>query len=197
MEIIKLTLGAYGEHTYLVNDGDFCCVVDPEESGGRIADTLALKGWTPQAILLTHTHFDHLGGVPELSASIPLYVHEAEARFVPGRNGETGFPFEKAFMIGNPVVPIRDGDAVGPFRFVHLPGHSPGSGAYVAEGHVFSGDSMFVMGVPRLEFVHGDAETYVSYSIPRMRALDPEAILHAGHGTEGCVRSGIPSENLF
>lgn len=191
MEIVKLTLGAYDEHTYLINDGAFCAVIDPEESGGQIAKALAERGWSPDVILLTHAHFDHLRGVNELPPGIPLYAHSLDAPYVPGRNLELGEPFAKEQTIDREIRALEDGDAIGPFLVAHMPGHSPGSVLYIAPGHVFSGDSLFVHGRPFLAFPLSDEQAYAA-ALERMRGeLDRESRLHAGHGTEGTVKEGL------
>ena len=191
MEIVRLTLGPFAVHTYIVKEGDFCAVIDPEENNGEIEAALRGRGWTPTDILLTHTHIDHLRGVNGLPETAALHVHEAEAHLVHGRNTDVGFPFAKSRTIDRPVTPFVEGVTIGPFTVIHTPGHSPGGSLFVAPGHVFSGDSMFVMGITKLDAPLSDVPAYMR-SIQTMYALDGNARLHAGHGADGFVRDGIP-----
>lgn len=193
MEIVKLTLGPYAEHTYIVKEGDYCAVIDPEMNDGEIVAALEERGWVPNDILLTHAHLDHVRGVNGLPESATLRAHEADAPFVRGTNEEIGGPFVKEEPITRPVVPLRDGDTVGPFTVIHAPGHSPGCCLYVAPGHVFSGDTMFVRGVPMLDFPLADRRAYLETLRGKLCRLDMDARLHAGHGSEGLVRDGIPA----
>ncbi|MCL2810426.1 MAG: MBL fold metallo-hydrolase [Clostridia bacterium] len=190
MEIVKLTLGPYATHTYLVKEDDFCAVIDPEINDGEIIAVLGQRGWALTDILITHAHFDHVRGVNGLPAAT-LRIHEADAPYLLPRNEELGMPFLKEEAITRPVVPFKNGGKIGPFTVLHMPGHSPGSAVFVAPGHVFSGDSMFVHGVPALDFVLSDRGAYMG-SLQAARALDQNARLHAGHGGEGLVRDGIP-----
>ena len=191
MEIVKLTLGPYATHTYLVKEGDFCAVIDPEINNGEIAAALDARGWSLTDILVTHAHFDHVRGVNGLPAAT-LRIHEAEATYLLSRNEDMGMPFCKEEAITRPAVPFQNGEKIGPFTVLHMPGHSPGSAVFVAQGHVFSGDSMFAHGVPGLDFPLSDRRAYMG-SLQAARALDQDARLHAGHGGEGTVRDGIPA----
>jgi len=191
MEIVKLTLGPYATHTYLVKEGDFCAVIDPEINDGQIVAALDARGWLLTDILITHAHFDHVRGVNGLPAAT-LRIHEADAPYLLPRNEEMGMPFYKEEVITRPVVPFKDGARIGPFAVLHMPGHSPGSAVFVAPGHVFSGDSMFVHGAAGLDFPLSDRRAYMG-SLQAARALDQDAQLHAGHGGEGTVQKGIPA----
>jgi len=191
MEIIRFTFGPHATHTYLVREGGFCAVIDPEINGGEIVAALDARGWTLTDILITHAHFDHVRGVNGLPGAA-LRIHEADAPYLPGRNDDMPMPFCKEEAIARPVIPFKNGDAIGPFTVLHMPGHSPGSALFVAPGHVFSGDSLFVHGVPGLDFPLSDRRAYLR-SLQAARALDQGARLHAGHGGEGRVRDGIPA----
>jgi len=191
MDIVKLTLGPYATNTYLVKEGGFCAVIDPETNDGEIADALETRGWTLTDILITHAHFDHVRGVNGLPAAT-LRIHEDDVPYLLARNDKLAMPFCKEEAIGRPAVPFKDGKKIGPFTVLHMPGHSPGSAMFVAPGHVFSGDSLFVYGVPRLDFPLSDRLAYMR-SLQAARTLDQDAQLHAGHGAQGTVREGIPA----
>ncbi len=191
MQIVKLTLGPYDEHCYIVKEGNFCAVIDPEINDGEILCALAERGWELTDILITHAHHDHVRGVNGLPKSAALRIHEADAPYLTGTNEAVGGPFVKEDPIARPFVTFRGGDIIGPFTVMHVPGHSPGCCLFIAPGHIFSGDSLFVRGRPMLAFPLSDIRAY-ALSLEKMRALDPEARLHAGHGEEGCLREALP-----
>ena len=70
LNIHTLTLGTYGTNCYIVNDSasKTCCVIDPGYTPEKILDEVNALGLTVEAILLTHGHFDHVGGVKEIAA---------------------------------------------------------------------------------------------------------------------------------
>jgi glyoxylase-like metal-dependent hydrolase (beta-lactamase superfamily II) len=191
MEVVKLTLGSYSTHTYLVKDADFCCVIDPEINDGAIVRALDARGWNLTDILVTHAHFDHVRGINKLPQGAKLWIHEADAPYLAGRNEEIGDPFLKDEPITRPFTAFLDGDKIGPFTAMHFPGHSPGCALFICPGHIFAGDSLFVRGVPMLDFTLGDRAAY-RHSLRRIGELDREALLHAGHGDEGVLREALP-----
>jgi hydroxyacylglutathione hydrolase len=115
-------------------------VVDPSETE-PVAAALAKEGRTLGAILCTHHHGDHVGGVPglvERARSMAVYGHESETSRIP-----------------EITAPLADGATfrVGAIsvRAMHVPGHTTGALAYVVgERAVFTGDTMFVAGCGRL-----------------------------------------------
>ena len=77
LNIHTLTLGAYGTNCYIVHDSasETCCVIDPGYTPEKILDEVNALGLTVEAILLTHGHFDHVGGVKEIAAETGCDVY--------------------------------------------------------------------------------------------------------------------------
>ncbi len=84
-----------------------------------------------------------------------------------------------------PTRLVQDGDLIGPFRVLHVPGHTPGSVAFLdeSERRVYSGDTLFAGGVGRTDLPGGDGEA-LSRSLRRLLALDGGLRVHPGHGNE-------------
>ena len=115
MEINVLPLGQLGTNCYVFyqKGGSKCGVVDPGGQGEQLAQWLKDKGLTPEAVLLTHGHFDHILGIPGLRAAwpeLPIYCHPAD--FGEGETtGLFGQRFPTVSSFGN-ITPYRRGDRV-------------------------------------------------------------------------------------
>ena len=165
-----------------------CAVIDPGEEGGRIIAFLDQLKLYPRYIVLTHGHFDHIGAVPALAArygaSAEIAIHKADAEYL----GSDAYPVHRhSFSIatGSPAyldavwedMPppgrlLAEGDTIGPFTVLHLPGHTPGCiGLWdKKEGVLFSGDTLFCGNYGRSDLPGGNEEQLFS-SLKRLCAL--------------------------
>jgi hydroxyacylglutathione hydrolase len=152
---------------YLVVDGDRAAVVDPSEAA-PIEAALAREGATLAAIWLTHHHFDHVGGVAKLAASRPGLEVVAGTVDAPKISGVTRA--------------VGDGDTVAmagvTARVLTNPGHTLGAVSYLAEGAVFTGDTLFGAGCGKV--FEGDPET-MHASLVKLAALPPATRVYFGH----------------
>jgi len=191
LDVEMLTVGQVAENTFLVRraGSDRLLVVDPGDEAERILAAIEATGATAEAILLTHTHFDHIGAVAPVAKATgaPVYVPEIEKpvladimAYVPWE----GFgPFESH----DAEETVAGGEALDlaglELDVIFTPGHSPGHVTYSVRGEdaIFSGDVLFQGSVGRVDLPGGDWPTLLD-SIGRLLDSHPEeTVVHPGH----------------
>ncbi len=185
MEVRSLTVGPLAENAYLVWQGAKGVLVDPGDEAGRILEAVRAAGFTPEAILLTHAHFDHLGAVAPLAEALglPVYLHAAD---LPLYQRAPEIAAGWGLTVPPPPEPagfLDQGDEVFGLAVLHLPGHSPGHLAFyrAEDGFVLSGDLLFRGGIGRYDLPGAD-RTALFASLRRLLALPGATRVLPGHG---------------
>ena len=179
IKIRMLPLGAYQTNTYLVweENSPTCVVIDPGYEPDTILDEAKKLGKEITAVLLTHGHFDHVGGVRELAAETgcPVYLHEAELSMPPQMTAGPLF-YTNTYGEGDFV------EAAGlSFKVLHTPGHTPGSICLLCENAMFSGDTLFWGSCGRTDLPGGSWAT-IRKSLLRLAELSGDYDVYPGHG---------------
>jgi hydroxyacylglutathione hydrolase len=141
-------------------------VVDPGEAG-PVLDAVASRGLDLVAIIVTHHHHDHVGGIAELCARFPVRVIGPGAETIPERTD--------AVAEGDMVTIAELGLSL---QAMLVPGHTLGAIAYYGDGVVFTGDTLFAAGCGRL-FEGTPAQMHASLS--RLADLPGETLVYCGH----------------
>lgn len=186
MHITTLPLGPLGANCYIVSAGACCAVIDPGDNGPALHD--ALRGLTVSAILLTHGHFDHVGGVRALQAETgaPVYLSSHDLCLPAELSG--GLPAEFIDLSQEAASAITVGSIT--FDVLETPGHCPGSVCFWAkdgqEEALFTGDTLFQGSMGRTDFPGGDL-TAMQLSLQRLSQLPPSLAVYPGHGPASTI----------
>lgn len=186
MEITKILSNSFGCNSYIVTaDGKNAVIIDCANED--VFDICAEKGLKPCAVLLTHGHFDHVGGCGKFfKEGVPVYCGENEAPLI--------FSVENRGIFGGVYIPdfeiyktLRDGESITlagvTFNVLHTPGHTAGGVCYVAEDSIFSGDTLFKTGIGRYDLPTGDYKTLIG-SLRKLFSLDGDYKVYCGHGDD-------------
>ena len=167
-------------YLWLLRDGNNAVVVDPGDAG-PVLDYLDREGLTLTAILTTHHHEDHVGGIPALLGRFPVPVFGLDGEPVRGLSN-----------------PLKDGDEFVPpglnmsFRVLAVPGHTLGHGAYYGANLLFCGDTLFGCGCGRL-FEGSPAQMHAS--LARLAVLPADTRVYCAHEyTEANIRFALAVE---
>lgn len=205
MEVRSLTVGPVAENCFVVRceGADRGLIVDPGEEAERILATVDELGIGVDAILLTHTHFDHIGAVAPVAKATgaPVYCPEIEVgvladimAYVPW----SGFgPFE-SYDADETVAGGEHLELAGlAIDVIFTPGHSPGHVTYAIpdEAALFSGDVLFQGSVGRVDLPGGDWPTLFNSIRGLVESYPAETAVYPGHmgtTTLGAERAGNP-----
>jgi hydroxyacylglutathione hydrolase len=184
------TVGQVAENCFLFRgDGsDRAVVVDPGDEAERILGAVDQLGVTVEAILLTHTHFDHIGAVAPVARATgaPVWCPEIETQVLADINSfiPPGFgPFE-SYEADHTVSGGEKLELAGmEIDVIFTPGHSPGHVTYSIpdEEVIFSGDVLFQGSVGRTDLPFGDWPTLLESLRNLIEALPPETKVYPGH----------------
>lgn len=194
MEVTKITVGPISENCFIVKVGEGkAVVIDPGAEGEKIALWLKEHSLTPEKILLTHGHFDHIGAAAFLKEkyNISLYVSEEDECMLNDR--EKSAAVMAPFMEFTPVAADRtfkDGEEIDlgevKAKVLATPGHTKGSVCFIIGDCIFAGDTVFRGSAGRTDLFSGDFREQ-EQSIVKLSKLKGKFKLYCGHGADSTL----------
>lgn len=196
-EVERLVVGPLATNCYILKSDTELAVVDPGGDAELILEKTEEMGGTVKYVINTHGHVDHVAANrPVLDATgAELLIHELDAVML--ERPETSL----AVLMGLRMQPLKPGRtlaeddeiAVGTerLRVIHTPGHTPGGITLIGNGYAFTGDTLFLDSIGRVDFP-GGSEAEMQNSLGRLQALLPrDTMLYPGHNEPGTMARAL------
>jgi glyoxylase-like metal-dependent hydrolase (beta-lactamase superfamily II) len=196
LKIEAFSLGPLQTNAYLLSlpEENRGVIIDPGMNPASLVRRIA--DMRIEAILLTHAHFDHIGGVDEIRnlKGCPVYLHGAEADWLtdPRKNGSARWT-----ELGGPIAcgpaeyELDEGQVLElldvKLKVFHTPGHSPGSVSFLYDKHLFGGDVLFKLSVGRTDLPGGDTNQLLDSIHEKLFKLDDDVTVYPGHGPKTTI----------
>ena len=186
MIIHTIPVGLYQANCYILRDEQSSSglIIDPGDEPEKIKNYINEHSITVSSILLTHAHFDHIMGVQGIKGKIclnkedlPLYENLKMQAQLFGIEAYDPPPVDIFINEGN----IIESDDI-KVEVIHTPGHSPGSCCFKVRNNLFSGDTLFRMGIGRTDMWKGSHNQIIRSINDRLFLLDNTVTVYPGHG---------------
>ena len=184
LDVRAFTVGVFAENAYVVREQGSrrALLVDPGAEAERLIEAIGALGVGVEAILVTHTHIDHIGAVAALArhTGAPVYAPELERDVL--ATGDTRLGTVEAH---EPEETLAGGERLElaglEVDVLFTPGHSAGHLTYALPGALFSGDVLFAGSVGRTDLPGGDFPTLLASVAQLLDGFPPETRVHPGH----------------
>lgn len=192
IDVRMFTVGPVQENAYIVRvkDSDRAVIVDPGDEAERLLQAIDALGIEQlEAILVTHTHFDHIGAVAPVARATgaPVYCPELETQVLANIMDYVPWPGFGPFESYEADHTVKGGEKLAlaglEFEVSYTPGHSPGHVSYALaqDGALFSGDVLFQGSVGRVDLPGGDWPTLLASIDGLIGAYPAETTVYPGH----------------
>lgn len=186
MQVFKIYPQGFAANSYfLTQDEKTAVVIDPAQP--RIADEAKRRGLTVTHVLLTHGHFDHIGGCAALQAEgAKVGCLAKEAPLALGKNNMADYfgghvpPFSVDFTFGDGDILSLDGMQ---FLVIATPGHTVGGACFCVGDHLFTGDTLFAGDIGRSDLPTGSG-AQLTESVRKLYAIQGDFTVCPGHGED-------------
>ena len=191
MNLTTIPVGTLGTNCYLIiSEKGSAALIDPGAGAEKIAGVLEEKSCTLRCILLTHGHWDHIGGVRPLLEKYPstqCHIGKGDKEMVTNENRFAdmlrGGRWEDYHI--PEAQELADGDKIEldelTLTVMETPGHSLGSVCFICQDSIFAGDTVFLENVGRCDLYGGSFDT-MKVSLKKLAALPGDYTVYPGHG---------------
>jgi hydroxyacylglutathione hydrolase len=191
MDVRMFTVGPVAENSYLfrLDGSDRALLIDPGEEADKLLGAIGALGVKLDGILLTHTHFDHIGAVAPVAKATgaEVWVPELEKMVLADINAYVPWPGFGPFENWDAEHTVSGGEKLElagmEIDVIFTPGHSPGHVTFSvpSERAIFSGDVLFQQSVGRVDLPGGDWPTLLESIRTLVDTLPPETTVYPGH----------------
>lgn len=205
LNVSILVVGPVQTNCYIVHNGPGkCVVIDPGDEPAKILSKLDSIKATPEAILLTHGHFDHIGAVSELQKKFPetpVYAYTKEELLLKSPELNESSSMGPEGIVLNGVTYLEDGDELKllgeNWKLIYTPGHTIGSCCYYVESApvLFSGDTLFADSCGRTDLATGNMKDMINSIRNVLMKLPDKTMVLPGHGPNTSI--GIERRQNF
>ena len=178
MELKTFPIGSLQTNCYMAwaEGSEKCILIDPGYEPELLLEQVRLQRKTLEAILLTHGHFDHVGGVKQIAAETGCKVYICAEELKQPLRYSDGLHYTDT---------VAEGDVLAlaglTLQVLHTPGHTPGCVCYLCGDTLFSGDTLFAGTCGRTDLPGGDFKA-IQASLQRLAALEGDLKVLPGHG---------------
>ena len=181
--------GVYEANCYILVDEETkdCAIIDAGGDAGKISAAVESMNGKPKYLLLTHGHFDHVGGVKEICSKydIPFYISKIDEEYMEKDNSVFGtLPKASGYLKEGDVVKLGSRE----IKVIETPGHTKGGLCFLIDGKLFTGDTLFQGSIGRTDFIGGDMKEIISSIKNKLLPLGDDVEVYPGHGPSSSIK---------
>ncbi|MFA5271242.1 MAG: MBL fold metallo-hydrolase [Candidatus Omnitrophota bacterium] len=202
LDLKTFALGELYTNCYVVYDKETrdTFIIDAPWPFDTVSQFIAKEKLNVIFLLLTHGHFDHIGGIRDLS--YPFAAHKDEDQLLKSSVMNGSIYFNSSVKVDRDVdFFLKEGEPVNFGRLVidvlHTPGHTPGSVCIKIGKWLFSGDTIFLSAIGRTDIALGSHETLMKSIKDKILVLPKDTIIYPGHGAPTTVEKEIKDNPFF